>query len=888
MSVGDHHTPPTRHTLEAGEHLTEPADNGRRRTETEPSTPQDVVRPVFADLTGRRWRRLRRAGTALAVVLAVAVTFAWWQVGTLPRHVDAEPSLTADLDPARPTVVVGRGPLVRLLRLVSGSGRTFGFDAVTGAPVGQLPAADAAKAGNHTFVLQRYGYAPGVTRTISLTFDDGPSPVYTPALLDLLSRGHVPVTFFDMGKAMVTYPELTEREVREGHLVANHTMTHPNVSEVWTWRAKAELVSTDRTIRAITGTQTPLIRLPYESDDDTYTQESLQGILAAQRLGYVVASHDFDSLDWLHATDPRMGGTIPLPPLDGRNLTVLLHDGGDDRHLTVPYVERLITAAKAAGYTFTTMGTAQRGVIPESGPMTVSIVDTVARWSATLLYAWPVALMTLLFGLALLSCGQSLVFSVVAVARKRRRREYPPAENWNLTVSVVLAAYDEELVIGRTLRHILVSDLPLTDVVVVDDGSRDGTAAVVAEIAATDPRVRLITQENTGKAGALNHGLEAARGDIVVTLDADTLITASTVRNLVRHFAHDDLHRTEERPLGAVAGVVRAGNRTRNLLTRWQALEYLTQIGIERSAQDVLGAITIVPGACAAWRRQAILEAGGYTHRTLAEDCDLTLTLHHNGWRVTQDDEALAFTEVPEDVDGLLQQRVRWTYGTLQAVWQHRSMLLRPRYGWLGLWVLPNYALAVILPLIFLPLTTVIAYLMVQEQGWQLLALYATAFAVVHVVVAAVAVRVMGQAGGHLLMVPVYRLVFEPLRAYLIYTSALMALRGVGALWNKLPRSGSLDAELADRGARPPEPGGGDAVDGAPATPSGPAVIDLRDTAGSDPAPADDRNPGYGPGHGYESEPPLDLRDPALVSATAATPRPHCLPNDRTDDGPTS
>jgi hypothetical protein len=380
-----------------------------------------------------------------------------------------------------------------------------------------------------------------------------------------------------------------------------------------------------------------------------------------------------------------------------------------------------------------------------------------------------------------------------------------------------------------------------------------------------------------------------------VTLDADTVITTSTVRNLVRHFAHDDLHRAEDRPLGAVAGVVRVGNRTRNLLTRWQALEYLTQIGIERSAQDVLGAITIVPGACAAWRRQAILQAGGYTHRTLAEDCDLTLTLHHNGWRVTQDDEALAFTEVPEDVDGLLQQRVRWTYGTLQAVWQHRSMLLRPRYGWLGLWVLPNYALAVILPLIFLPLTTMVAYLLVQEQGWQLLALYATAFAVVHVVVAAVAVRVMGQAGGHLLMVPVYRLVFEPLRAYLIYTSALMALRGVGALWNKLPRSGSLDAELADRGAPPPEPGSQDAVDGAPTTPSRSAVIDLRDTAGSEPAPTGDRAPGAvalavavaGTGAMAGTELTQDLRDPALAAVTAAAPRPHALANDRTDDGQT-
>jgi biofilm PGA synthesis N-glycosyltransferase PgaC len=231
----------------------------------------------------------------------------------------------------------------------------------------------------------------------------------------------------------------------------------------------------------------------------------------------------------------------------------------------------------------------------------------------------------------------------------------------------------------------------------VDDGSTDQTAAIVDAMTLEHPRLRLIRQLNTGKSGALNRGILAMDADVVVTLDADTVLAPQTVGNLARHFAVD-----RDGRLGAVAGVIRVGNRTRNLLTRWQALEYLTQIGVDRSAHDAFGAIVIVPGACAAWRRKAVLAAGGYSHETLAEDCDLTLSLHRAGWRVTQDDEAVAYTEAPEDVDGLLAQRTRWSYGTMQAIFKHRDLLLRPRWGWLGMLVLPTYVLSIVMPLLFL------------------------------------------------------------------------------------------------------------------------------------------------------------------------------------------
>ena len=285
-----------------------------------------------------------------------------------------------------------------------------------------------------------------------------------------------------------------------------------------------------------------------------------------------------------------------------------------------------------------------------------------------------------------------------------------------------------------------------------------------------------------------------------MTLDADTILAPQTIPNLVRHFAVDAAG-----TLAGVAGVVRVGNREQNLLTRWQALEYLTQIGVERAAQDAMGAISIVPGACAAWRKQAISEVGGYSDTTLAEDCDLSLLLHRAGWRITQDDEALAFTEAPADVDSLLAQRTRWTYGTLQSIFKHRDMLFRRRYGMLGCFVLPNYILSIVMPVLFLPFITVMSVMAVQAQGFAVLGLYFLIFLAAHLIVAAVGIALMREKPHHLLMVPIYRVVYEPLRAYLLYTSTYLALRGVRMGWRKVARSGAIDAKLSALGEQQPK-----------------------------------------------------------------------------------
>jgi cellulose synthase/poly-beta-1,6-N-acetylglucosamine synthase-like glycosyltransferase/peptidoglycan/xylan/chitin deacetylase (PgdA/CDA1 family) len=766
---------------------------------------------VFLDPSGRRWRRIK---LLVVIVLGLVVGGGLWVVPRLnapPALQRWHPTVLSPAQTGRHPPVVGSGPLVRVARVASAGRRLEVIDPFTRAPAGVLSPTDAGRArraiaaGKPPYVIQRFGYSATARRTISRTFDDGPDPRFTPKLLDLLARYHVPATFFVIGKMAAKYPHLVRREVREGHAVGNHSLTHADLSTTPAWRAREELVVTDHELRAITGRYASYVRLPYEGDDEASAQATLSAVLAAQRWGYLVVSHDFDTEDWQHDEHPN-GPPIPLPPLDGRNLTLLMHDGGGSgRQRTIDYVASLIPAARQAGYVFQTMPQVQPWMRAASGKVTPSLSDRVDLVLVRAVYVWPgVALRTLFLYAIVAVVVAGMVNACLAVWRRRRARRAVLSDARQPSVSALIAAYNEEAVIDRTIRRLLASTCPIAEVVVVDDGSTDGTADIVAEVAESEPRVRLVRQANAGKWSALNNGLAQVTGEIVVTLDADTVFHPDTVTHLVRPFAREG---TEN--LAAVAGTIRVGNRRRNLLTRWQALEYLTQIGVERAAQDVLGAIMVVPGACAAWRRSAVLAVGGYSEATLAEDADLTLALQEAGYRITQADDAVADTEAPEDVDALLAQRTRWTFGTLQSIFRHRRMLLRPRYGWLGLVVLPMYAISVLLPIVVIPFATAMAVLTVMTQGWGVVLFYFALFMAANIAVTAVGVRLMRERFTHLLMVPIYRAVYEPLRAYLLYSSASIAIKGARMGWKKLRRTGRLDGPPDSgrrHGTRGPQP----------------------------------------------------------------------------------
>src|SRR3954453_8572999 len=756
---------------------------------------------VFLDPSGRRWRTLLLLGAPIALLLVATLTYGGFRITEAPA---ASPAATAvaveDIAPGpgeRPLDVIGEGPMLRVLQIDRGE-EIVGRDPFTGEVV-TLTAGEINAAGGDEYVIQRYGYAAGATKTISLTFDDGPHPISTPQLLDVLAAERVPATFFVTGRMAVQHPEIVQRMVREGNAVGNHPLTHADLNDISSFRAREELVQADRILRSLTSQATTSFRLPYGGTPGEEVVRNTLGILRAQQLGYHLSSYDFETLDWSYGSGEARANAadMPLPEFGGRTITVLMHDGGaDNRAATVEYVKnRLIPAARAAGYTFQTMPQIQPALQESTHTITPSMWDRATAILGQLMYVWPTGIMHLLFVFALTIVGViGVADTALAIARRRRQPRYD-ANVPLLPVSIIIAAYNEEKVIRRTLETLLNSTYPFLELLVIDDGSTDRTAAEVETMMLRDPRIRLIHQPNSGKWAALNNGTAQARGDILVTLDADTIFTPETVANLVRQFAVDPDGR-----LGAVAGVVRVGNRERNLLTRWQGLEYLTQIGIERSAYAQLGAVPIIPGACAAWRKAAVMEVGGYSDSTLAEDCDLTLSLHQAHWRVSQDDQALAYTEAPDHVDALLAQRIRWTFGTLQAIFKHRNMLLRRRYGWLGMAVLPYMMASVLVPIMFLPFIAVMGVLTVQDSGWGVVGLYFLLFLILHLLITAVAVILMRERWTNLLMVPISRVVPEPLRAYLLYTSAYLAIRGVKLGWNKLQRTGAMDTGLGLQG----------------------------------------------------------------------------------------
>jgi len=342
----------------------------------------------------------------------------------------------------------------------------------------------------------------------------------------------------------------------------------------------------------------------------------------------------------------------------------------------------------------------------------------------------------------------------------------------------------------------------------VDDGSTDATAEEVARAAAGDPRVRLLLQVNAGKAAAMNRALAEASCDVLVCLDADTVIAADAIGRLVRHFGDPEV--------GAVAGNVKVGNQV-NLWTRWQSIEYIVSQNLDRRAHSLLNSIPVVPGAIGAWRRHAVVAAGAYLSDTLAEDMDLTWRLRRAGWRIANESRALGYTEVPDTLWALFKQRFRWTYGTLQCLWKHRDAL--GRYGWFGWVALPSLwlfqiAYQVLSPLVDLQVVLTLtrvgaAYLSgaIVTREWQPLpqAVEACAgivtlfvfFFLLELGGAIVAYRLDRERGRDLLWLFWQRFVYRQVMYAVALQSIARAVAGRRASWGKLERRGSARAAAA-------------------------------------------------------------------------------------------
>lgn len=761
--------------------------------------------PVFYDPSGKRLRHMMVSGVLL---MSMAVGFSAWIIPKASAPVKDSPYNQASGFPRRflatpqPEAIPVLGESVsaiftRIASVRHDNDTVSLIDPYTNQPYREATADEVKEIGKSPYVYDYFGRP--ADRQLMLTFDDGPDPIYTRQILDILADEHVPATFFLIGSSMVKSPEIVRRITREGHMVGNHTMSHLKFDTQTDRRNREELIGTERIIRAISNYETKLFRIP-EGDPD----RNALALLQSQQFGYLHINMDVDTLDWDYAP----GEDIPVPRLDGKGHVVLLHDGGGDRSATVAMLRRFIRSAKDQGYSFATL---EPMLPPEYIPaknITPSLADHATYHTFQAFWVLPAKVFTVLFWFGAGSLTiMSLLYVILATINCRRRtkeKDGRPTRPFPF-VSVVMAAYNEDKVIARTLTTLRQSDYPseLMEVIVVNDGSSDGTRRILDECASGWNQLRVYHQSNSGKSAAINNAMSRAdpRARILVTLDADTIFDPQTIKLLVRRYMQTT-HRKGSKPVGAVAGHVKVGNR-RNILTAWQSLEYISGICITRMAEGLVGAIAIVPGACSAWNREALEKIGGFSEDTLAEDADATLQLHRHGYQVLQEHRAIAYTEAPETVRDLAKQRLRWVYGNIQALWKHKGMILSPRYGVLGMITLPYILLSLLIPLVFLPPTVFIAVRSLLEGNWKNIVLFATFVFAIHLVISTVAIIIARESPWHLLIIPVYRLIYEPLRAYLLYASLIRILRGTAAGWNKVERSGSVNAHSATMKAIP-------------------------------------------------------------------------------------
>ncbi|MGC1211787.1 MAG: glycosyltransferase [Micromonospora sp.] len=624
-------------------------------------------------------------------------------------------------------------------------------------------------------------------KTIALTFDDGPDPVWTPRVLDVLRRHRTPATFFVIGSQVARHGDLARRIAAEGHELGVHTFTHPDASLLPDWRRRMEYAQTQMAIVAAAGVRSSLLRFPYSSAADAIDDENWPVIEEAGRLGYLTAVNDTDSRDWAR---PGVDAIVRnMTPADGAGAVVLMHDSGGDRSQTVAALERFIPAMMARGYTFTTVtaGVNRNGssVAPIPGNVPASTPD---RWRAAPvtwvirvadLFVRALSVLFLVVGALMLARTVLLLLLAGRLARRRRAHQWP----WGAVtapVSVIVPAYNEQAGIVATVRSLVANDHREIEVIVVDDGSTDGTADLVDALGLDG--VRVIRKPNGGKASALNTGIRYASHDIIVMVDADTVFEPDAIRRLVEPF-------TDPR-VGAVAGNVKAANR-RGLLGQWQHIEYVIGFNLDRRFYEMLRCMPTVPGAIGAFRRQALVGAGGMSDDTLAEDTDITMALLRDGWRVVYQDRALAWTEAPATVADLWKQRYRWSYGTMQAMWKHRHAVRdRGASGRFGRFGLPMLAFfGVLLPLLGPVLDLMALYGLLFLDSTKT-ALAWLAMLGVQAITAAVAFRLDGERMRPLLTLPLQQFAYRQLMYLVLARSMVTALTGTRLGWRKLKRAG--------------------------------------------------------------------------------------------------
>ena len=632
----------------------------------------------------------------------------------------------------------------------------------------------------------------GPGHKIILTFDDGPSADYTPKILDILEKEKIPATFFIIGLNAENNIPMLNRIYKDGYEIGNHTFTHHNIAKMSSERADLELKSTRVLLECITGRSTVLFRAPFNADSEPQTFDEIEPIARSKKDNYITVGESIDPNDW----DPNMNAdsivnrTIRLAESTDASI-ILLHDaGGKSRQATVDALPRIIDYFKKRGCVFTTvadlMGKTRDDVMP---PVKRSWINSLNFFIAETAY-WAGHFVFALFIIGIiLSVGRMAGMGILAAIQKKKEKNAAVTTAQPL-VSIIVPAYNEEINACRTIGSLLQQDYPNLRIVFVDDGSTDSTYKKVSEEFADNQFVQIYTKQNGGKASALNYGINIANSDFVVCIDADTQLKSDAVSQLMKKFTDETV--------GAVAGNVKVGNEV-NLITRWQSIEYITSQNFDRRAFELLNCITVIPGAIGAFRKDAVIQAGAFTTDTLAEDCDLTMRLHRQGYKIKNSNSAISYTEAPETMHQFMKQRFRWSFGVMQSFWKHRDAVFNPKYKNFGMVALPNILIfQMILPFLA-PLADLILVFSLLAAGFGIIQsdisniiFYYFIFTLVDVAGAALAFAFEKEDYKKLLWMIPQRLIYRQLMYYILFKSFNKALKGEMQGWGILKRTGNV------------------------------------------------------------------------------------------------
>lgn len=390
------------------------------------------------------------------------------------------------------------------------------------------------------------------------------------------------------------------------------------------------------------------------------------------------------------------------------------------------------------------------------------------------------------FGLTTFILGlQSLVYYPLALIFELRRSKSPVFKTEPTLVSVVVPAYNEEMVIGACIDSILASDYSPRQIIAVDDGSADGTLEAMRQYE-DHADVTVVAKPNGGKASALNAGLAQAEGEVILFVDADGIFARDTISRILEGF--------DSEQVGAVCGHDSPLSH-RGFYPKLATLQAHVSTGFARRALSVINCLPIVSGNIGAFRREALEETGPFLEDFIGEDLEMTFRVHKAGYKVRFQPWSRVMAEGPSTLVGLWKQRIRWTRGFVQTLRIHTNMLLNPRYKPFSFYLGLNAANMLFVPLLQLASFVLLPLLIAFGSnpipldwlgiiGW--LGLGFAAFASIYGII-------LDRDWGHLkylFIVPLW-VPYSVFIDLVIVWSLVLEIRGARSEWHKIARRGA-------------------------------------------------------------------------------------------------